>query len=75
MSASNAATAAAQEVWARLGALDPHDAADVLASLATAWIDAASGQDPRARAAVFEAFTGAVADGLARRDAMVTGHE
>jgi hypothetical protein len=75
MSTSTAATTAAQEVWQRLGALDPRDAADVPASLATAWIDAASGEDPRARAAVFEAFQNAVADGLKRRAAMVTRHD
>jgi hypothetical protein len=75
MSASNAAVTAAQQVWAHLARLDPADAADTLASVTVAWIAAASGSDRKVRDAVAEAFQNAVHDGLARRDAMVAGHD
>jgi hypothetical protein len=75
MSAPTKAIAAAQAAWQLLARLEPPDIGDTLASLTVAWIDAVAGSDPRARAAVFEAFTGAIADGLERRDAMVAGHD
>jgi hypothetical protein len=74
MSASDAATTAAQEAWQLLARREPDDAADTLASLVVAWIAAASGSDLKVRAAVAEAFQNAVADGLEQHDDMVS-HE